>query len=195
MHRHPSCRRGRASGSGPAGAFAAVAVVGLTACAAGSGAGPGKGSIPAFLGTASAGPVHQTLDGSAQHPALVSQGDAVRVHLRSVTLQARVTGPALGEASGAGASLRTHCTWTVELSQATAPVPLDLARFVISDTGARPYRPILAPGDRSVPSTLAPGATLRFHLQATLPNGEALLRWAPEDDSIPASWDFAVEND
>ncbi len=195
MHRHPSCRRGRAFGSGPAGAFAAVAVVGLTACAAGSGAGPGKGSIPAFLGTASAGPVHQTLDGSAEHPALVSQGDAVRVHLRSAVLQARLTGPTLGEASGAGESLRTRCTWTVELTQATAPVPLDLSRFVISDTGGHPHRPMLATGDPPLPPSLAPGSTLRFHLQATLANGEALMRWAPEDDTIPASWDFAVEND
>jgi len=192
MQNRSSWTRGRTIGSAPA---AALAVSLLGACAAGGSTQPGRGSAPAFLSAASLPPDHRTSDGSALHPALVSQGDAVRVHLRSAVLQARVTGPTLGEASGAGGSLRTRCTWTVELTQATAPVPLDLSRFVISDTGGHPHRPMLATGDPPLPRSLAPGSTLRFHLQATLANGEALMRWAPEDDTIPASWDFAVEND
>ena len=192
MHQRDQWRRGRAFGSGPAVVLAGCLLSGCTAPASPQ---PGQGSTPAFLREVSAPPDHQTSDGSAEHPAIVSQGDAVRVHLRAAVLQARVTGPATGPATGAGHTLRTRCTWTVELTQATAPVPLDLTRFLISDTGAHAYHPVLAAGDPPLPRSLLPGSTLRFHLQATLPNGEAILRWAPQDDTIPASWDFTVEND
>lgn len=207
MTSRPPSRRGRTFGSGPVAvsrrgllAGAALVAAALAGCSSG-GSSPsgtsaqGQGQLPDYLRRVATGAVHQTLDASAASPAVASQGDPVRVRLTSGSVLARVTGPALGASTGRGQSLRTACTWTVELSQATGAVPVDVGRFVVSDTGANAYHPVLPPGAAPPPARVPPGATLRFQLQTVMPNGEALLRWAPDSDSILASWDFAVEKD
>ena len=134
------------------------------------------------------------LTGTARKPALTSQGDPVRVLTPGWSAVAVVSGPEVpGGAALSGAP--TTCTWTVTLSKATGPVPVDPSDFDSIDDVGQTFHPALVPGQPDPPSTLEPGQTVSFELRAAEPAAEGLMRWAPDGRHIVAKWDFVVEND
>jgi hypothetical protein len=177
--------------------------VGLAGC--GSSGAPGKaaatrtteppyGALPSYLPKSAITP-DAVLTGTAARPALTTEGDTVKVDLGGVSLMATVTGP---EVPGEGLPYQaeaTTCTWALTLSGATAPVPITVADFSTIDHLGAVYHPVPVPGRAQPPATLQPGQTARFELRAVMPTGEGLMRWAPAQQQIVASWDFEVEND
>ncbi len=57
------------------------------------------------------------------------------------------------------------------------------------------YKLALAPGQPPLPAALHTGQSLNFKVQAVMPTGEGLMRWAPDGNNIVAKWDYQVEND
>lgn len=135
------------------------------------------------------------LSGTAQHPALTSQGDGVQVKTSRWSVLVKVTGP---QVPGEGLPYQTSattCTWVVAMSGATAPVPISAADFTAIDDENNVYRPALVPGQPRPPAVLRPGQKTSFELRAVEAVGEGLMRWAPDGRNIVAKWDFVVEND
>ena len=172
----------------------------LTGCSRGSGSAPA--SFPADINSAqptwlTAGSMvpDSVLTGTANRPALTSEGDSVRVELPGGSVLATVVGP---EVPGEGlpeVTATTTCTWTVTLTSATGTVPVAVADFTTMDSLGTVYRPRLLAGHPAPPSTVRPGRTVTFQLRAVMRTGEALMRWAPDGKDLVASWDFVVEND
>lgn len=135
------------------------------------------------------------LTGTARRPAVTSQGDPIRVVTPHWSVQAVVSGP---EVPGEGLPYQaptTTCTWTVTLSKASGPVPVDVADFNSIDVSGDVFHPALVPGQPSPPAVLEPGRTTTFEIRAAEPAAEGLMRWAPGGKHIVAKWDFVVEND
>ena len=132
--------------------------------------------------------------GTASRPALTSQGDAVRVVTPRWSALAVVSGPLVPGEGLPYQTPATTCTWTVTLSDATAPVPISATDFNAVNAEGFVYRPSLVPGRRP-PSVLEPGRTVTFQLRAVAAVGEGLMRWAPFGRRIVAKWDYVVEND
>ena len=88
----------------------------------------------------------------------------------------------------------TTCTWTFTLTGATAVVPVRMADFTAFDHLGNVYQLHAFAGHPIPPASLSPGQQLTFQLQAVMPTGEGLMRWAPQN-SVLASWAFEVEND
>lgn len=152
------------------------------------------GGLPTFLPRQSFAP-DSVLTGTAARPALTTEGDGVQVMLPDASVLATVTGP---EVPGEGLPYQadaTTCTWTVTLTGASAPVPIVIADFTLIDHLGLVYHPTVVPGSKAPPATLAPGHSVTFQLRAVMAVGEGLMRWAPVDKKIVASWDFEVEND
>lgn len=152
------------------------------------------GALPSYLPSSAVQP-DSILVGTVDHPALTTEGDAVKVQLASATVLATVTGP---EVPGEGLPYQTPattCTWTITLSDATAAVPIVLTDFSSIDHLGAIYHPTLVKGQRKPPATLLPGQRTTFELRAVMTVGEGLMRWAPGGQTILASWDFEVEND
>ncbi len=152
------------------------------------------GGLPSFLPKPSFTP-DSVLTGTAARPALTTEGDGVRVGLPRASVLATVTGP---EVPGEGLPFQTNattCTWTVTLTAASAPVPIVIADFTTLDHEGRVYHPTVVPGSPVPPATVTPGHPVTFELRTVMEVGEGLLRWAPVDKKIVASWDFEVEND
>jgi hypothetical protein len=179
----------------------AVTAAGLAGCAsahphqAAARATP-LGSYPSFLPKDT---LHQGTDsvltGTAQRPALTSQGDAVRVKTAHWSVLITVTGPQVpGEGLPFQASADT-CTWTVTMSGATGTVPVTAADFSAIDQQGHLYKPVFVKGRPTPPAELKPGQKLTFKLRAVEATGEGLMRWAPDGTHIVAKWDFVVEND
>lgn len=195
----PEPRGGRPGGAGLR-RVAAIAVAALTAAVlAGCGSSSdhtGLIGYPSYLPkhTLSA-PDAQPLVGTAARPALTNQGQPVRVETAGWSVLAVVAGP---QVPGEGLPYQapaTTCTWTVTLSESTAPVPVSAADFDSVDNLGHVYRPYLVPGAPVPPSVVRPGQTVTFELRAAEPVGEGLMRWAPNGAQIVAKWDFLVEND
>ena len=158
--------------------------------------GSGLVGYPSFLPK---GTLHMRTDallvGTADRPALTSEGDPVKVVTQHWSAQVTVRGP---EVPGEGLPYRgptTTCTWTVTLSKATAPVPITLSDFDSIDHFGNVYHPMFVSGQAPPPLLLEPGHTVTFELRAVEAIGEGLMRWAPIGGHIVAKWDFIVEND
>jgi hypothetical protein len=135
------------------------------------------------------------LTGTAQRPALTSQGDGVEVKTPQWSVLVTVTGP---EVPGEGLPYQaptTTCTWIVTMSGGTGPVPVSASDFSSIDDENNVYRPALVAGQPKPPSVLRPGQKISFELRAVEATGEGLMRWAPDGRNIVAKWDFVVEND
>jgi hypothetical protein len=183
-----------------AGAVLASAGVGvgfaaMTAGGAPSSAADRYGTLPGFL-------PKTTLDtdatevGTSAHPALTSQGDAVRATLpdgRSVSIT--VAGP---ETPGEGLPFQAGAdtaTWTVTLRDASGTIPIRTRAFSAIDSFGKVYRLNLVPGQPRPPAAVHPGQSVSFELRNVMRVGEGDLRWAPADNDLLATWDFVVEND
>ena len=135
------------------------------------------------------------LVGTADRPALTSEGDAVKVVTRHWSALVVVRGP---EVPGEGLPYQapaTTCTWTVEISDATGTVPISVSDFDSIDDHGNVYHPYLVPGQAAPPRVLRRGQRVTFELRAGEAVGEGLMRWAPIGGRIVAKWDFVVEND
>lgn len=178
-------------------ATAALLLAGVTALAGCSSATPspgasatGIGAWPSFLPSpTAAGAAH----GSAADPALSFSGSPVVVDVAGATLTVDVQGPAYPAGTPLNAT-EVACTFTVVLSDASAPVPLGTAHFdVLDHTGAvHDLAPL--PG-RPIPAIVEPGATATLELVATVPAGEGMLRYAPDVAGTAAAWDYVAETD
>ncbi|WP_375483143.1 hypothetical protein [uncultured Jatrophihabitans sp.] len=162
--------------------------------ASGSAADASYGSLPSYLPTSTVEP-DSVLTGSAGRPALTTEGDSVDVSLAGGTVRATVTGPVVPGEGLPEQTEATTCTWTVTLRGATATTPIRLGDFTTLDHLGTVYRTRLAPGSRTPPAQLAPGATTTFSLRTVMPTGEGLMRWTAGGRRTVASWDFEVEND
>lgn len=179
----------------------AVALIGLVAvaaagCSTQSTPAPqdSYGALPTYLPSAAVQP-DSILVGSADHPAVTSQGDQVRVQLPGNSVIAEVAGP---QVPGAGLPVQTDattCTWTVTLTGPRVALPIAAADFTAIDHLGVVYHPALVAGQPHPPAVLARGKTVVFELRAVMNTGEGLMRWAPGGKKIVASWDFEVEND
>jgi hypothetical protein len=154
------------------------------------------GSYPSFLPKDT---LHQGTDGvltgTAQRPALTSQGDVVKVKTAHWSVRITVTGPQVpGEGLPFQANADT-CTWTVTMSGATGTVPIAAADFTAIDDQNNVYKPRFVAGQPKPPAELKPGHSVKFELRAVEATGEGLMRWAPDGTHIVAKWDFVVEND
>ena len=192
-----------------AAACAMLAGAGLAGCGSGhaaataSGTPSGRpsatasfGSYPTYLPSSTLN-YHsdQVLTGTAQQPALTSQGDPVKVRTPQWSVLVTVSGP---QVPGEGLPYQapsTTCTWVVTMSGATGPVPVSAAEFSSIDVDSNVYRPAFVPGQPRPPAVLRPGQTISFELRAVEATGEGLMRWAPDGRNIVAKWDFVVEND
>jgi hypothetical protein len=154
------------------------------------------GRLPGFLPSAV---LHtdSVLTGTVTRPALTSEGDAVRVDLQHCggSVLATVSGPEVpGEGLPYQASADT-ATWQVTLSHATKPIAVRVRTFSVIDSRGHVYRPRLVPGQPRPPRSIRPGQTAHFELRVVLAVGEGMIRWAPVDRDLLATWDFVVEND
>jgi hypothetical protein len=156
----------------------------------------GLGGYPSYL---PASTLHYDSDalvvGTAARPALVSQGDPVKIVTPHWSVTAVVAGP---EVPGEGLPYQagsTTCTWIVTLSHVTGTVPVSAAEFTSTDDRGNVYRPALVPGQPTPPRTLRPGQRATFELRTGEAVGEGLMRWSPVGGHIVAKWDFVVEND
>jgi len=134
--------------------------------------------------------------GSVSHPALTSEGDAVKAELPGGgTVVVTVTGP---EVPGEGLPYQagaTTCTWTLTFTRASRAVPLAVTDFTAFDQLGMIYHPEYVSGQVAPPVVLEPGASTTFELRAVMKVGEGLMRWAPGGTNIVAKWDFEVETD
>ena len=177
-------------------ALGALVLVGLTACGSSSPAKQpplGFRSLPTFLPT-TATPVDRVVTASAGHPQLAVQGVAVRVDLPHGQVLATVTGPRVPPFVAPPPPAVT-ATFTITLTQASGTVPIRLSDFSITDQLARTYHPILIAHEAAPASSIGPGRTVTFEVDAVMPTGEGRLHWAPGGGAPVVSWDFIVEND
>jgi hypothetical protein len=152
------------------------------------------GTLPSFLPKSSLVP-DSTLTGTAVHPALTSEGDAIRVLLPHASVLVTVSGPVVpGEGLPYQATADT-ATWTVTMSHASGRVPVAARAFTSIDSLGKIYHPAFVPGQRRPPALIRPGQTVRFQLRAVMAVGEGMMRWAPVHNDLVGSWDFVVEND
>jgi hypothetical protein len=152
------------------------------------------GTLPSFLPKQSFD-TDRVLTGTIAHPALTTEGDAVRVGSGTAAVHITVTGP---EVPGEGLPFQTGattCTWTITIQAGTKPVAIDPKDFSSRDHLGAVYTPQVVPGQTVPPKTLAPHSSVSFELRAVMVVGEGLMRWAPDGRHPVASWDFEVEND
>lgn len=191
--------RSRSASLAVAAAGAAVLAGALVGCSSSPHAQPKAedtyGGMPAYLaGIPST--TDAVLDGTAARPALTSEGDAVRVHLRGgSTVLATVTGPVVPGEGLPYQGETTTCTWTVSLRDVTGSVPVSLADLTTTDQLGNTYQLSPVPGKATPPRVLRPGQRATFEVRTVMKVGEGLLRWAPGGGKTLAEWDFEVEND
>jgi hypothetical protein len=175
-----------------AGALTVVMIFVAAAC--GASASDRYGPLPKFLPASSLRP-DSVLTGTTARPALTSEGDEVRVELPGATVLAQVTGPQVPGEGLPYQARATTCTWTITLTDRTAPVRVRLRDFTSIDNLGTIYHPSFVIGQPHPPATLRPGRSTTFELRAVMLTGEGLMRWAPDGGKIVAEWDFEVEND
>jgi len=169
---------------------------GTAAKPAASPASPAASGYPAYLPKDTLNYHSDTvLTGTAQRPALTSQGDGVEVKTSRWSVLITVSGPQVPGQGLPYQAASTTCTWVVTMSGATAPVPISVPDFTTIDGGGYVYRPALVPGQPRPPAVLRPGQKVSFELRVVEAVGEGLMRWAPDGRNIVAKWDFVVEND
>ena len=148
------------------------------------------GGLPSFLPSDGV-QADSALTGTADRPAVTSQGDVVHVQSPQGEVSVTVTGP---EVPGEGLPEQTEsttCTWT----GARKPFAVSAAQFNATDHLGEVFPVRFVAGQPTPPKQLLPGRTVRFELRTIMPTGEGLMRFAPDRKTIVASWDFTVEND
>jgi hypothetical protein len=137
----------------------------------------------------------RVLTGTATKPALTVEGEGVEVKTPAWSVLIVVSGPVVPGEGLPYQPADTTCTWTITMSDATAPVPVSLADFNSVDHLGHIYHLTFVQGQLVPPSTLTPGRKVSFEVRSYEAVGEGLMRWAPIDQKIVAMWDYEVEND
>lgn len=183
---------GRAFKPGPVRAAAALAI----AVAALAGCGGSGSKYPSYLPKSTLDPhVDALLTGTIARPALTVEGLPVEIKTKAFDVRMTVAGPVVPGEGLPYQPAATICTWTVTMRNASADVPISLADFHAVDHLYSVTVPVLAPGQRPLPSVLHPGQVLTFRLRAFMLVGEGTMQWAPDHSHDAAIWDFTVEND
>jgi hypothetical protein len=187
-----------------AAAFALGAALGHSGQA--SGARPGAatyGGLPSWLPKAKI-PVGRIVGASAEHPWLAAvEGDTVAVRLARGRVLATAVGPAVPPGAPQAAQEdrsadadTSRCSFTVTFAAASGVVPIKANAFTIIDERGHVYDPrVSAAGGGPPPARVAPGHTLKLTLEATLPEGEYDLRWAPDEAKVLVGWETSLELD
>lgn len=154
------------------------------------------GYIPAWLGRPKV-PVGRVVTATPTHPWLAVQGDTVRVQLPKARVLATVVGPAVPEEGQVPVPKTSPCTFTVTLTSATAPIPVQPRQFTAIDEQGIIHTLKVRSLDGVPPrSQVTPGTTVKLKMSTVLPTGEGRLAWAPLAGSGPiVQWDFDVEID
>lgn len=152
----------------------------------------GIGAWPSFLPTPTAAGEAR---GSVADPAMSYAGSPVLVTLPSgTTVTANVQGPSYPADEGAGAD-DVPCTFTIQLSAASAAVDLSTARFDVVDSETGGDHVLKPTAGGTVPANVPAGRTVSFALTATVPSGEGFVRFAPDGTRDVAGWDYVAETD
>jgi hypothetical protein len=194
----------RARGTGPrvvlAGACGLVLSAGLlVGCsvtgpadtpASPAGAESGIGSWPTFLPS----PAQQgTPVGSLESPAMSYPGSPVVVRVGTAQALMDVEGPSYPSDTKVGAE-EVRCTFTVTISQVSAPISMRTASFDVLDSQGGLHQVAAAPHHR-VPDQLEPGHRYTLALVGVVPAGEGLLRYYPSTAGAVVAWDYVAETD
>jgi hypothetical protein len=171
----------------------AVALTGCSASASGDapdGSASGIGAWPTFLPspTPQADPT-----GTLDSPAMSYPGSPVAVHVGTTTALVNVQGPSYPPKTRADAE-QVRCTFTVTISQVSAPLSMATATFSVLDAQGG-LHPLSATPHHAPPDRLQPGHTYTLSLVGVLPTGEGLLRYYPTTEGAVAAWDFVAETD
>jgi hypothetical protein len=161
------------------------------------------GSIPSWLPKPKVA-VNRIVQASAAHPQLSAiEGDTVSIHLTRGSVLATVVGPAVpasvaekAQDDDDGDSDTAPCTFTVTFRSASGVVPLDANTFTILDERGQIHRLRVTAADGGPPAArVTPGRPITLTMEATLPEGEGALRWAPDGPKVIAGWVFGLELD
>ncbi len=186
---------GRALKPGPVRTAAALLIAITTLAGCGGGGGSGS-KYPSYLPKSTLNPhVDAVLTGTIAKPALTVEGLPVEIKTKAFNVRMTVAGPVV---PGEGLPYQqdaTVSTWTVTMKNATADVPVSLADFHAVDHLYTVTVPVLAPGQRPLPTMLHPGQVLTFRLRAYMLVGEGTMQWSPDHRHEAAIWDYTVEND
>lgn len=192
------CAREARRGAGQllAGAVLLTTAVALTGCSASApndapgGSASGIGAWPTFLPS----PTPQgDPTGTLDSPAMSYPGSPVVVHVGTTTALVDVQGPSYPSKTKVGAE-QVRCTFTVTISQVSAPLSMRTASFSVLD-GQGGLHPLAPAPHQTPPDRLQPGQTYTLSLVAVLPAGEGLLRYYPTTKGAVAAWDFVAETD
>ncbi|MDD7385292.1 MAG: hypothetical protein SPI12_00200 [Actinomycetaceae bacterium] len=138
----------------------------------------------------------QQLVASPLKPTLANQGETVKVQLSDTdSVKVSVTGPE--HAPNSDPDVESLLSWwTIEMSDATAQIPLSVAEFNIQDRtgGIHTFAP-RSKDMTAMPASVKPGQTIRFQLQTPIPPGDGMVRWAPDAQHVIAAWDYIGEFD
>ena len=154
------------------------------------------GYIPAWLGRPRV-PVGRVVTATPTRPWLAVQGDTVRVQLPKARVLATVVGPAVPEEGKVPVPKTSPCTFTVTLTSASAPIPVQPRQFAaIDEQGVLHTLKVRNLDGGPPPSQVTPDTTVELKMSTVLPTGEGRLAWAPLGGSRPiVQWDFDVEID
>jgi hypothetical protein len=158
--------------------------------------GKSYGYVPAWLGRQTV-PVGRTVTATRARPWLAVQGDTVRLELQHAHVLAMVVGPAVPEEGRFPVPKVTRCTFTVTLTQASAPIRIGPGQFrAIDEQGQLHTLRVTGAGGGRMPAEVRPGSAVKFKLTAVLPVGQGDVAWAPLAGVRPLiRWDFDVEID
>lgn len=150
----------------------------------------GIGSWPTFLPS----PTPQgTPTGSLDSPAMSYPGSPVIVHVGTARALMDVEGPSYPADTKVGAE-EVRCTFTIEISGATAPISMKTASFSVLDSQGGLHQLTAVPHQK-VPDQLEPGHRYRLAVVGVVPAGEGLLRYSPTTAGAVAAWDYVAETD
>lgn len=154
------------------------------------------GNIPAWLGSPKV-PVGRVVTATPTRPWLAVQGDTVRIQLPKARVLATVVGPAVPEEGKVPVPDTSPCTFTVTLTSASAPIPVQPRQFAaIDEQGVLHTLKVRSLDGGPPPSQVTPGTTVELKMSTVLPTGEGRLAWRPLGGSRPiVQWDFDVEID
>ena len=154
-------------------------------------------SYPAYLPKSTLDPtVDRALTGTMARPAFTVEGLAVDVKTRAFDVSVTVSGPIVPGEGLPYQTPATTCTWTVTMKDATADVPVSLARL------PRRQPPRLIPGPRARARRAGPAADPSPGPRPA-PSSSAPTSWSVRGrcsgpriiDTSVAMWDYEVEND
>jgi hypothetical protein len=138
------------------------------------------------------------------HPWLSAvEGETVSVDLPAGRVLATVVGPSIPEGTAEkvekdddSGSDQVPVSFSATFSSASGVVPLRPNAFTILGERGETYRlRVTNAAGGPLPTRVSPGHSVTLAMKASLPEGEAALRWAPDGRNVIAGWVFGLELD